>query len=117
MDYPLTNRFCCAVLRGQRALREPVSAWPLPNLCYFRGSEKKAPKGAFDVEVGGLVGARRAALCQETGSEPLVTDALAQFRPNAVIHQLTALPSHIDLRDFDAVFAQTNPTKPPGSNN
>ena len=51
MDYPLTNRFCRAGLRGQRALREPVSAWPLPNLRYFRDSEKKASGGQAGISV------------------------------------------------------------------
>ena len=68
-------------------------------------------------EVAGLVrSATGDSLVRKLGAEPLVTDALdrqallerlARVRPNAVIHQLTALPLHFDLRDFDAVFAQT----------
>lgn len=51
------------------------------------------------------------------GAEPLVADALdpdssssafQQFKPEAVIHQLTALRGMTDLRDFETLFAQTN---------
>ena len=78
-------------------------------------------------EVAGLVrSAAGDSLVRKLGAEPLVTDALdrqallerlARVLPNAVIHQLTALPSHFDLRDFDAVFAQTNRLRTEGTDN
>jgi uncharacterized protein YbjT (DUF2867 family) len=37
-----------------------------------------------------------------------VSTCLDRFRPEAVAHQLTALPASTDLRDFDRVFAKTN---------
>jgi nucleoside-diphosphate-sugar epimerase len=37
-----------------------------------------------------------------------IAAVLERFRPEAVMHQLTALPAEADLRDFDKVFATTN---------
>lgn len=75
--------------------------------------------------VAGLVhssssGARIAAM----GAEPVienaldskaVTDRLCQFKPEAVVHQLTALPADTDLRDFDRIFAETNRLRTAGT--
>jgi 2-alkyl-3-oxoalkanoate reductase len=46
-----------------------------------------------------------------------VRDAVLAFKPEAVIHQLTALPQSTDLRDFDGVFAQTNRLRIHGTDN
>jgi nucleoside-diphosphate-sugar epimerase len=46
-----------------------------------------------------------------------VRTALVAFRPEAVIHQLTALPQAIDLRDFAGAFAQTNRLRIQGTDN
>ena len=37
-----------------------------------------------------------------------VSSAFQRFKPEAVIHQLTALRGMMDLRHFETVFAQTN---------
>jgi nucleoside-diphosphate-sugar epimerase len=78
-------------------------------------------------QVGGMVrSATGAATAAALGAEPLVVDALdaaavraalRTFRPEAVIHQLTALPAAIDLRDFDRVFAPTNRLRIEGTDN
>jgi nucleoside-diphosphate-sugar epimerase len=58
-----------------------------------------------------------ASVITDLGAEPIVGDALdatfvaehcRRLRPEAVIHQLTALPVTTDLRHFDRLFAQTN---------
>jgi len=62
----------------------------------------------------------------QSGAEPALVDALDQsmllepcrlFRPDAIVHQLTALPANTDLRDFDRVFAQTNLLRTKGTDN
>jgi nucleoside-diphosphate-sugar epimerase len=68
--------------------------------------------------VAGLVRKEQsAALVTRLGARPFVADALDApqverclegFRPEAVTHQLTALPQAADLRDFERVFAATN---------
>lgn len=68
--------------------------------------------------VAGLVRKdRSAALVERMGARPFVADALdaarvqqclEDFRPEAVTHQMTALPQSMDLRDFERVFAATN---------
>jgi 2-alkyl-3-oxoalkanoate reductase len=78
-------------------------------------------------EVAGLVrSAEGAAKVAALGAEAKVVDALDAravreavlgFRPEAVIHQLTALPDSTDLRDFDGVFAQTNRLRTQGTDN
>src|SRR4051812_21402558 len=75
--------------------------------------------------VSGLVRSREgAARVAALGAEAKIVDALdAQAvreavlatRPEAVIHQLTALPQSTDLRDFDGVFAQTNRLRTQGT--
>jgi nucleoside-diphosphate-sugar epimerase len=51
------------------------------------------------------------------GALPIVADALdpesvaeavAQAEPDVIVHELTALSGHLDLRDFDGTFALTN---------
>jgi nucleoside-diphosphate-sugar epimerase len=69
-------------------------------------------------DVAGLVRSSASSLVVTgLGAEPLVSDALhpvsvssafQRFRPEAVIHQLTALRATTDLWDFDKAFAQTN---------
>jgi 2-alkyl-3-oxoalkanoate reductase len=60
------------------------------------------------------------------GAEAFVSDALDaeaistcfdRFRPEAVVHQLTALPASTDLRDFDRVFSKTNALRTQGTDN
>jgi 2-alkyl-3-oxoalkanoate reductase len=60
------------------------------------------------------------------GAEAFVSDALDaeavstcldRFRPEAVAHQLTALPASTNLRDFDRVFAKTNALRTRGTDN
>ncbi len=54
---------------------------------------------------------------RELGAEPVLADALdqpavaaavARARPQAVVHQLTAIPARPGARTFDRVFAPTN---------
>ena len=63
---------------------------------------------------------------RDLGGEPIVADALdlsaiakafERFRPDAVVHQLTALPAALDLRNFDGVFATTNRLRTEGTSN
>ena len=60
------------------------------------------------------------------GATPLILDALnaqavgkafAEIKPQAVIHQLTAIPPRIDLRHFDRDFALTNQLRTEGTRN
>jgi nucleoside-diphosphate-sugar epimerase len=77
--------------------------------------------------VAGLVhSAASGAAVARLGAEPFIADALdrdavfnglAQFRPEAIAHQLTSLPATADLRDFDRVFAQTNRLRTTGTDN
>jgi 2-alkyl-3-oxoalkanoate reductase len=59
-----------------------------------------------------------------TGAEPVVLDALdrgavmaavASTRPDAIIHQMTALPRMPNLKKFDQEFAQTNRLRTEGT--
>jgi 2-alkyl-3-oxoalkanoate reductase len=78
-------------------------------------------------EVLGLVrSAASASLVAQAGAEPAVVDALDRsavleqfrlFRPDAIVHQLTALSATTDLREFDRVFAQTNLLRTRGTDN
>lgn len=77
--------------------------------------------------VGGLIrNPANAGIVQALGAEPLTADALdpsavadafERFRPDAVLHQLTALPAESDLRDLDRVFAATNRLRTEGTAN
>lgn len=60
------------------------------------------------------------------GAEPMVMDALDaeavqrsmdRVRPQAVLHQLTAIPKKIDIRHFDKEFAVTNRLRTEGTAN
>jgi nucleoside-diphosphate-sugar epimerase len=60
------------------------------------------------------------------GATPVVVDALdgdavhkavAEIKPQAVIHQLTAIPAHIDLRHIDHDFELTNRLRTEGTRN
>ena len=82
-------------------------------------------------KVLGLVrSAAGASFVARAGAEPALVDALEQavvverfrlFRPHAIIHQLTALSTTMDLRDFvrdfDRAFAQTNLLRTRGTDN
>jgi len=61
--------------------------------------------------------AAKAGALRDAGADPVVVDALDRdavvaavtaARPDAIVHQLTALTGLSDLRDFDAAFAATN---------
>ncbi|HVT50774.1 MAG TPA: NAD(P)-dependent oxidoreductase [Dongiaceae bacterium] len=61
--------------------------------------------------------AEKAGRIRALGAEPVIADALdrtavaaavSAWRPDVVIHELTALPAAPDLRRFDAAFAVTN---------
>jgi nucleoside-diphosphate-sugar epimerase len=63
---------------------------------------------------------------QQLGATPILLDALdanavgkvfAEIKPQAVIHQLTAIPPRIDLRHFDRDFALTNQLRTEGTRN
>jgi len=67
--------------------------------------------------------AKRDAL-RALGATPVVVDALdaeqvtramAEVRPEAIIHQLSALPGGLDLRRFDRAFAETNRLRTAGT--
>ena len=60
---------------------------------------------------------RSAALARQLGADPVLADALDRnaviraveiARPDAVIHELTALSDELDLRHFERSFAETN---------
>jgi 2-alkyl-3-oxoalkanoate reductase len=63
----------------------------------------RGPDKARAVEA---LGAKAAAA--DAFDETRLTAAVAGARPDAVIHQLTAIPASIDLRKFDRDFAATN---------
>jgi 2-alkyl-3-oxoalkanoate reductase len=46
-----------------------------------------------------------------------VDQAIATFRPNAIVNQLTSIPPNIDLRHFDRDFALTNRLRTEGTDN
>lgn len=63
---------------------------------------------------------------QRLGATPVVLDALdatavtnqvARIKPQIVIHQLTAIPARIDLRNFDREFVLTNRLRTEGTRN
>jgi 2-alkyl-3-oxoalkanoate reductase len=65
-----------------------------------------------------------AALLREFGAEPVIVDGLDRdgvmkavmlAEPDVVIHQLTAIPSHVDIKHFDRSFAQTNRLRTEGT--
>jgi len=77
---------------------------------------------ARDHNVAGL--ARNPGAVEPLGALPIQADALDRetvircvkdFRPDAVIHQLTALPSTMDLVRFDRTFEQTNRLRTEGT--
>jgi nucleoside-diphosphate-sugar epimerase len=64
------------------------------------------------------------ALVREMGAVPVVADALdaerladavARARPDVIVHQLTAIPSGLDMRRFDREFALTNRLRTEGT--
>jgi nucleoside-diphosphate-sugar epimerase len=78
-------------------------------------------------EVVGLArSAERAVEVERLGAEPAVADALdreavvaavAGARPDAVVHQLTAIPHAVDPRKFHRQFATTNALRIEGTRN
>src|SRR3954470_19514142 len=78
-------------------------------------------------EVAGMTRtpAKRASL-RALGAEPVVADALdpeavslavAEARPEVIVHELTALSGSIDLRHIDRAFALTNRLRTEGTDN
>ncbi|MDQ3742084.1 MAG: NAD(P)-dependent oxidoreductase [Actinomycetota bacterium] len=68
----------------------------------------------------------KAALLRELGAEPVVLDgldrdavvaAVAAARPDAIVHQMTALSGSLDLRKFEQAFATTNRLRTEGTDN
>lgn len=52
------------------------------------------------------------------GLDPVdVQDAVARTRPDAVVHQMTALANSLDLKHFDRTFALTNRLRTEGTRN
>jgi nucleoside-diphosphate-sugar epimerase len=67
--------------------------------------------------VGTTRSASKVARLREMGAEPVVVDgldrdgvlaAVAAARPDAIVHQMTALSGDLDLRKFEQTFAPTN---------
>jgi nucleoside-diphosphate-sugar epimerase len=65
-------------------------------------------------------------LLDDQGAVPVVADALdpeqvadavAKAEPEAIIHELTAIPAALDMRHFDRDFAQTNRLRTEGTDN
>jgi nucleoside-diphosphate-sugar epimerase len=63
-------------------------------------------------------------LVRDLGGQPVVADALdpdsvaqavAQAEPEAIVHQLTAIPNALDMRHFAREFAQTNRLRTEGT--
>jgi 2-alkyl-3-oxoalkanoate reductase len=70
--------------------------------------------------------ARKVDLLRELGASPVVVDgldavavgeAVARARPDAIVHQMTALDGAPDLRRFDRTFAKTNELRTKGTEN
>lgn len=68
--------------------------------------------------------AAKAAVIQQLGAEPAIADgldraaihrAVLQARPDAVVHEMTALTGVTDLRRFDRAFAVTNRLRTDGT--
>jgi nucleoside-diphosphate-sugar epimerase len=68
----------------------------------------------------------KAEALRAAGAEPVVADALdsdavvaavVAARPDAIVHQLTALTGLSDMRDFDRAFALTNRLRTEGTDN
>jgi len=76
-------------------------------------------------EVHGMTrSASKQAILVELGAVPVVADALdpdqvaeavGQARPDVIVHQLTAIPSSLDMRHFDRDFAVTNRLRTEGT--
>ncbi|HTI35871.1 MAG TPA: NAD(P)-dependent oxidoreductase [Miltoncostaea sp.] len=63
-------------------------------------------------------------LLRELGAQPVVADALdpeavaqtvAQAEPEVIVHQLTAIPSRLDMRHFERDFVETNRLRTEGT--
>lgn len=70
--------------------------------------------------------AAKAAVIRQLGAEPAIADgldraaihrAVAQARPDVVVHEMTALTGVTDLRRFDRAFAFTNRLRTEGTDN
>ena len=74
--------------------------------------------------VGTTRSASKVARLRELGAEPVVVDgldrdgvraAVAEARPDAIVHQMTALAGDLDLRKFERSFAATNRLRTEGT--
>src|SRR4051812_35349258 len=70
--------------------------------------------------------AKKVDLLRELGASPVVVDgldaaavgeAVARARPDAIVHQMTALSGGAELRRFDRAFARTNALRSKGTEN
>ncbi|WP_028059901.1 NAD-dependent epimerase/dehydratase family protein [Candidatus Solirubrobacter pratensis] len=76
-------------------------------------------------EVHGMTrSASKRAMLEAAGAVPVVADALdadqvaeavARARPNVIVHQLTAIPAELDMRNLDREFALTNRLRTEGT--
>src|SRR4051794_12849727 len=76
-------------------------------------------------EVTGMTRSRRE-LVEELGGTAVVADALDRAaveqavvaaRPDVIVHQLTAIPAGMGMRNIDREFAQTNRLRTEGTDN
>ncbi len=76
--------------------------------------------------IGSARSSDRAARLRELGAEPMALDlldaeavhkAVRQARPDAIVHQATALTGLSDFKHFDRSFAQTNRLRTSGADN
>ena len=75
-------------------------------------------------EVTALVRGSKLSEVRELGGAPIVADALDfervrravnMARPDAILHELTALPAELDMRHIDREFETTNRLRRPSS--
>lgn len=68
----------------------------------------------------------KAGLVRAMGAELVIVDALdaaavtaaiQDFRPNAIVHELTAIPARLDIRNYNREFALTNRLRREGTDN
>jgi len=68
----------------------------------------------------------KADLVRATGADPVIVDALdtaavtaaiQDLRPDVIVHELTAIPARLDLRNYDREFALTNRLRSEGTDN
>jgi nucleoside-diphosphate-sugar epimerase len=83
-------------------------------------------RGAGHVVVGTTRSPEKAEHLTAQGVQPEIVDALdreatvravIRARPDAIVHQLTAIPANMNLRRFDREFASTNRLRTAGTDN